>query len=234
MLSNHGRMIRVRQRPTSRHSKRSCSSWRRSEGHQAKAEHRGRLYVPKGRTTKSRAEFFPLYTMGYTLAMAVGPDLIRRARREAGLTQVELARRAATSQSAVAAYESGAKTPNVETLERLLRAAGQRLGSGPSPTRKVRSSRLARRLRRQRNAILRIAREHHASNVRVFGSVARGQATSSSDIDLLVDMAPDGSLLDQVRLRRALIELLGVEVDVVSSNGLLPRDAPILDEAVPL
>lgn len=47
-------------------------------------------------------------------------------------------------------------------------------------------------------------------------------------------MAPDGSLLDQVRLRRSLVELLGVEVDVVSSNGLLPRDAAILDEAVPL
>lgn len=166
--------------------------------------------------------------------MAVTPDLIRHARREAGLTQAELARRAVTSQSAVAAYESGAKTPNVETLERLLRAAGQRLESGPSRTRKARSTRLARRLRQQRSTILEIAREHHASNVRVFGSVASGQATSSSDIDLLVDMDPDVSLLDQVRLRRALVELLGVEVDVVSSNGLLPRDAALLDEAVPL
>lgn len=164
--------------------------------------------------------------------MAVGPELIRRARREAGLTQAELARRAATSQSAVAAYESGAKTPTVETLERLLRAAGQKLGA--SPTRKARRTRLARVLRQYRSAILTIAREHHASNVRVFGSVARGQESSASDIDLLVDMHQESSLLDQVRLRRALIELLGVEVDVVSSSGLLPRDSAVLDEAVPL
>src|SRR5437870_5125012 len=113
--------------------------------------------------------------------MGIGPELIKRARREAGLTQAELARRAATSQSAVAAYESGAKAPTVETLERLLRAAGQRLGSGPVvPTRKVPSTRLARMLRQRRSAILAIAREHHASNVRVFGSVARGQETSTS------------------------------------------------------
>lgn len=182
----------------------------------------------------ARPEFRTLYTMGYTLFVGVGPDLIRRARREAGLTQAELARRAATSQSAVAAYESGTKTPTVETLERLLRAAGQRLRSGPSPTRKARSTRLARTLRQYRSTILTIAREHHASNVRVFGSVARGEESSVSDIDLLVDMHPGSSLLDQVRLRRALIQLLGAEVDVVSSSGLLPRDSAILDEAVPL
>jgi uncharacterized protein len=166
--------------------------------------------------------------------MAVGRDLIKRARLEAGLTQAELARRAVTSQSAVAAYESGAKTPSADTLERLLRAAGQQLGSSPGPARKKRSTPLARRLRQHRSTILKIAHEHHASNVRVFGSVASGHATSSSDIDLLVDIDPGGSLLDQVRLRRALIELLGVQVDVVSSRGLLPRDSAILDEAVPL
>lgn len=166
--------------------------------------------------------------------MGIGPDLIRQARREAGLTQAELAQRAATSQSAVAAYETGAKTPTVETLERLLRAAGQQLKSAPSPAPKRRSTRLVRTLRQHRSAILAIAREHHASNVRVFGSVARRQARSASDVDLLVDMDPDGSLLDQVRLRRALVELLGTEVDVLSSSGLLPRDSAILDEAVPL
>jgi hypothetical protein len=89
-------------------------------------------------------------------------------------------------------------------------------------------------LRARRQKILAIASEHHASNVRVFGSVARGQDSSGSDIDLLVDMKPNGSLLDQVRLQRALTELLGIEVDVLSSNGLLPRDSAILDEAVPL
>jgi predicted nucleotidyltransferase/DNA-binding XRE family transcriptional regulator len=167
--------------------------------------------------------------------MAIGPELIKQARRAAGLTQAELGRRARTSQSAVAAYESGAKTPSVETLERLLRATGQRLGSGPAPqSGRRRSAPLSRLLRSHRSEILAIARKHHASNVRVFGSVARRQDRSGSDVDLLVDVDPAGSLLDQVRLRRALIGLLGVEVDVVSSNGLLPRDSAILDEAVPL
>jgi predicted nucleotidyltransferase len=70
--------------------------------------------------------------------------------------------------------------------------------------------------------------------VRVFGSVARGRARAGSDVDLLVDMDRDASLLDQVRLRRALEELLGIEVDVVTSRSLLERDSNIRDEAVPL
>lgn len=159
--------------------------------------------------------------------------MLRRARLDAELSQAELARRGGTAQSAVAAYESGAKTPRLDTFERLLRAAGHRLQSRPSPARRGRA-RLAATLRRHRRAIIAIAADHHASNVRVFGSVAREQERSGSDIDLLVDMDSGSSLLDQVRLRRALTQLLGVEVDVVSSNGLLARDSAILDEALPL
>jgi predicted nucleotidyltransferase len=69
----------------------------------------------------------------------------------------------------------------------------------------------------------------------VFGSVARGEETEASDVDLLVDTDPGRSLLDQVRLRRELGELLGVDVDVVTTGGLLERDGnTILGEAVPL
>ena len=76
---------------------------------------------------------------------------------------------------------------------------------------------------------------HHGGNVRVFGSVARGEESDRSDVDLLVDMKPGGSLLDQARLRRALSELLGVAVDVVTAGGLMPRDrGTILQDAVPL
>lgn len=172
--------------------------------------------------------------MGYTTSVGISAEFIKHARREAGLTQAELAERASTSQSAVAAYESGSKTPNVETLERLLRAAGYRLESTPGRGRSRPSTRLGRILHQRRSAIIATAREHHASNVRVFGSVARQQENSGSDIDLLVDMDPGTSLLDQVRLRRALTELLGVDVDVLSSSGLLARDRHIIDEAVPL
>jgi hypothetical protein len=149
------------------------------------------------------------------------------------LTQAELARRAGTAQSAIAAYESGAKTPTVDTLARLLDATGQRLVSSPVPAR-GRGRHLGRLIRTHRDSIIAIAAAHHAANVRVFGSVARGRARAGSDVDLLVDMDRDASLLDQVRLRRALEGLLGVGVDVVTSRSLLERDSSILDEAVPL
>lgn len=71
--------------------------------------------------------------------------------------------------------------------------------------------------------------------MRVFGSVARGEACSASDIDLLVEMEPGRSPLDLVALWQALGDLLGDEVDVLSDGGLSPhlRDR-ILSEAVPL
>lgn len=164
----------------------------------------------------------------------VSAKLIKEARTAAGLTQAELARRAGTSQPTVAAYESGDKVPTVATLDRLLRAAGVALTVTPRPE-APRTTRLRRLLREHRREILDLAAKHHARNVRVFGSVARGEATDRSDIDLLVDLEPGRSLLDQVRLRRALSELLGVEVDVVASGGLRERDRrTIHKEAVPI
>jgi hypothetical protein len=166
--------------------------------------------------------------------MALSARLIKEARAAAGLTQAELARRAGTSQPTIAAYEAGDKIPNVDTLQRLLRAAGTNLTTS-RPRRSPRTHRLRRLLSERREEILKLAAHHHAGNVRVFGSVARGEETDRSDLDLLVDMEPGRSLLDQVRLRRAMSELLGVDVDVVTSGGLLPRDrSTILDEAVPL
>jgi len=71
--------------------------------------------------------------------------------------------------------------------------------------------------------------------VRVFGSVARGDDTETSDIDLLVDLDPRVGLLDIVGLERELSELLGVDVDVVPAATLKPRIRDrVLREAVPL
>jgi predicted nucleotidyltransferase len=86
-----------------------------------------------------------------------------------------------------------------------------------------------------RPAILRIAAQHGARNVRLFGSAARGEASDASDIDFLVDMEPGRSLLDLIGLRNDLMDLLGSEVDVVTEDGLywlLRRK--ILSEARPL
>jgi hypothetical protein len=175
------------------------------------------------------------YPFGYTQeAMILSARLIKESRNAAGLTQAELARRAGTSQPAIAAYESGDKVPRVATLERLLAAAGASLAvSRPGTMRgKVRLRRL---LLEHREEILELAASHHAANVRVFGSIARGEEAGSSDVDLLVDMEAGRSLLDQVRLRRALSDLLGVDVDVVTSGGLLERDrSTILGEAIPI
>lgn len=72
----------------------------------------------------------------------------------------------------------------------------------------------------KRDDILRLASAYGASNVRVFGSVARGEDTETSDIDFLVSMAPDRNLLDQAGLLADLQELLGRTVDVVTDDSI--------------
>ena len=90
-------------------------------------------------------------------------------------------------------------------------------------------------LREKREEILRIAEKHGARNVRLFGSVAHGEATATSDIDLLVDTVEETSPWFPAGLVAELEELLGRRVDVVTTNGiywLLQRR--ILKEARPL
>ena len=89
-------------------------------------------------------------------------------------------------------------------------------------------------LRERRDEIVRIAAAHGASNVRVFGSVARGTAGLGSDIDLLVDFDPGRTLVDHVGLWRDLEALLGPTVDVVSAGGLTDRDDDIRADALAL
>jgi len=90
-------------------------------------------------------------------------------------------------------------------------------------------------LREKRDEILRICAKHGARNVRVFGSVVRGEAGEDSDVDFLVEFEPGRSLLDQAGLVLDLEELLGRKVDVVTERGLywLLRRR-ILKEARPL
>ncbi len=90
-------------------------------------------------------------------------------------------------------------------------------------------------LRERREEILRIADKHGAHTVRIFGSVARGEEDEASDIDLLVDMEADRSLLDLGGLLMDLQDLLGCRVDVVTEKGLRERiRARVLKEAVAL
>jgi len=90
-------------------------------------------------------------------------------------------------------------------------------------------------LQKNRDAILRIADLHGARNIRVFGSVARGEAQDASDVDFLVEMDRGRSLLDRAALMLALQELLGRRVDVATERGLKPAlREHVLREAVPL
>ncbi len=75
-------------------------------------------------------------------------------------------------------------------------------------------------LQEKREDILRIASRYGAGNVRVFGSVQRGEDTEGSDVDLLVDFEQGRSLLDQVGLIQDLEDLLGCRVDVFTEAGL--------------
>lgn len=90
-------------------------------------------------------------------------------------------------------------------------------------------------LKTYRREILALAQKYHAPNIRVFGSVARGEATAESDVDFLIDVSPKQSLLDLIGLIQDLKELLGCEVDVAQSTVLHPviRDR-VLKEAIPL
>jgi len=148
---------------------------------------------------------------------------IVQARRAAGLTQAELARRSCTSQPAVNRYESGRVRPRPETVRRLLESCRM---AAPRPSEALEAS---------RNEVLAFARRHGASKVLVFGSVARGEDDPESDIDLLMDIPPTYGLFAMARLQRELSDLLGVRVDLGSVGDLRPRIRErVLAEARPL
>jgi hypothetical protein len=90
-------------------------------------------------------------------------------------------------------------------------------------------------LKSNKAKILRIAEKYGASNIFVFGSVARKEANENSDIDLLVDLEPSRSLLDQIGFQQELEDLLGIPVDVVETTTLheMIRDQ-VLRDAVSL
>jgi predicted nucleotidyltransferase len=86
-------------------------------------------------------------------------------------------------------------------------------------------------LRQEKPAILRLAQEHGARSIRVFGSVARGDNVEGSDVDFLVEFDPGRTLFDLIGLRLDLRELLGVEVDVVTPGSLRHIRDGVLAEA---
>jgi predicted nucleotidyltransferase len=87
---------------------------------------------------------------------------------------------------------------------------------------------------KRRDEIIAIAQRHGASNVRIFGSVARGESSEHSDLDVLVRLEPGRSLFDQGGLLMDLRDLLGIKVDVIDEGALSGRFGQIVRrEAVP-
>ncbi len=160
------------------------------------------------------------------------------------LSQVKLAALAGTSQPALARYETGATLPTLPTLERLLSACGRQLeisapriaeGGARASSARGQLGPEAERLRRRRRPLFDAARRHGVVNLRIFGSLARGEAGPGSDIDLLVDLKSGRTLLDLAGFRREAAEILDVPVDVATADMLKERIRDeVLAEALPL
>jgi uncharacterized protein len=158
---------------------------------------------------------------------------LRLARIRAGMTQGELATRARVSQSVISAYESGTREPSFTMLNKIVAAAGfsieLSLQSRPPATP------LRRSVDDNRVQLVRSLRRLGARNIRIFGSVARGDDRPDSDIDLLVDVTPRVGLFALGQMRSEAERILGAPVDIVPANSLKPDVAAhIAAEAVAL
>ena len=151
--------------------------------------------------------------------------LLRQARVAAGLSQAELAARAGVTQSVISAYESGHRQPALRTLAALIEAADHELviDVRQQPRRLSRlSGPVGQRVRRRRRDLIAAAAAHGVTNLRVFGSVARGTDRPDSDLDLLADLPPDMGLLGLGRVQAELEAIVGSQVDLVPADDLKP------------
>ena len=171
------------------------------------------------------------------VAVTSSAEVLRDARRRAGLTQASLAERAGVTQSVISAYESGHRQPALRTLAALVDATGFELDlqlrlphrldplTGP----------IGQRLRAHRHELLSSAEAHGIRNLRVFGSVARGEDRPGSDVDLLADLPTDMGLLGLGQVRADFEAILGVRVDLVPANDLKPDvRGRVLQDAIAL
>lgn len=153
------------------------------------------------------------------ISPADAPRLVRAAREDADLTQRDLAGRARVKQANIAEIELGRRRVSADLLERLLAAADYRPAI-PAV--------------RHADAIKRIGRELGLSNIRVFGSVARGEDHFDSDLDLLVEIAPGSSTLRAYAFPSLVEDIIGFPVDMVVDEGESPYLTHIRAEAVVL
>jgi uncharacterized protein len=158
---------------------------------------------------------------------------IREARLRGGMTQIQLAARARIAQSVVSAYESSKRETSFEMLKKLVGAAGFDVDLALRPA--SAKSPLRASVDQNRASLKRALRRLGATNVRLFGSVARGDDGPDSDVDLLVDLGPDVGLFALGQMRSEAERILGNSVDIIPSNSVKPDVAErVLAEAFPL
>lgn len=164
--------------------------------------------------------------------------LIRTARQSSGLSQMALSQRSGVAQPTISSYERGVHEPTYAVLRHLVASAGLRLDitlRRPEEPKDLPASETGLLLRDRRQDLLAAAERHGARNVHVFGSVARGDDRSRSDVDFLIDLAPNVGIVGLNLLKEEFERILDRNVDVVPRSGLKAaiRDE-ILREAIPL
>ncbi|MFN3220061.1 MAG: nucleotidyltransferase domain-containing protein [Acidimicrobiales bacterium] len=155
---------------------------------------------------------------------------LEAARRDRGESKADVARGSGLGEPAVRRLLSGRHpNPTVKTLEAVAEHLGLRLTFEPDP---ARTAPTLADLQARADDIHRIVAAHGGSNVRVFGSVARGDARPDSDVDLLIDAAPGTGLFELGAMEDELEDALGRSVDVVTSGS--GRMQHIHEEAISL
>ncbi|MGO2859565.1 MAG: helix-turn-helix domain-containing protein [Brevibacterium sp.] len=144
-------------------------------------------------------------------------ELIRSARLDAGLTQVELARKAGLRQPSLAQMEAGVRNVSPAMLERVLKAADYRPNLA---------------LERTFQVIRELAADLGLQNVRVFGSVARGEDGFDSDIDLLMTPDKHVTLFDIAFFGEEVRRITGFPADVIVDIGSVLPGSTVLEEAI--
>lgn len=155
--------------------------------------------------------------------------LVRSARERAHLSARDLAARCGVSTSTVTRIERGEINPTLAMLERLLDASGNELIVTVEPHRQRPTIGALRALR---NEIVASVGRFGGTNVRVFGSVARGTANDESDVDLLIDVPAGTGLIAVEQITEAVSGVVPWPVDVITSGAARRRMAHVLDEAV--
>jgi predicted nucleotidyltransferase/DNA-binding XRE family transcriptional regulator len=167
--------------------------------------------------------------------MTSAARLLRETREQVGLTQAQLAERCGVTQSVISAYESGRREPSVPTLQRLIGGTGLRLELDVRSRHALPRHGLGAVLRRKKTRLHGVFARHGVTDVRVFGSAARGDDRPDSDIDFVVHTPEGFDLLDLAALVLELEAVLRVPVDVVPDTSVRPGVAlEIESDAVPL